>query len=575
MASATNLKVNIGADTAQFEKGIRQVRSDLKAFGSVSDDVLGKLGQALGVDLGQVEKMSGAIRGMGRQMQESGSEGEAAFGKLLSSVNKLSVGLGALGIAGVVASFKALNAEAEAFKNTVAGANIEMQTAAYIQTYQQVFHDFNTETGKSVAEWEAKWEKGFARFKANAQQNFVSVLTGNGNFFQSAFPLLGTLVGGNRGQRDAATAAAESAEQIAGNIYQLERQRKDQSVEIARLNAEIADWMGVAKDASVSIADRQRAIQEVEARLELKREKTVNLEQQLAALYQRRSDLAADDVSAADALLAQQQRVFDTDRSITQEENSLLRIKNSLTSASRANREELQKQLALQQQIAQSRRDLAALDLSVSGTPVAGATTQAGGIVPRIDTTAFQKQLNLALGDHNYIEIGVQIDKGSLIDLTNQVSSVMANLADSLSASIGGLIGDLLTGGDAWSNFTNAALSAFGDMATSVGRIAIECGVAALGIKAALESLGPAGAVAAIAAGTALVALGAAVKAGLSNVASGNYSATASVASGSYSGGGDYETRDVNIHVTGQFRAEGDALVAVLDETSNRNGYTT
>ena len=65
MATEPKLKVNIGADTSQFDKGIRQVKGDLKSFGQVSDDVLGKLGQALGVDTGQIEKMSSAIRGMG------------------------------------------------------------------------------------------------------------------------------------------------------------------------------------------------------------------------------------------------------------------------------------------------------------------------------------------------------------------------------------------------------------------------------------------------------------------------------------------------------------------------------
>ena len=66
------------------------------------------------------------------------------------------------------------------------------------------------------------------------------------------------------------------------------------------------------------------------------------------------------------------------------------------------------------------------------------------------------------------------------------------------------------------------------------------------------------------------------MKAGLSNVASGNYAASPSVASGSYGyGGGDYETRDVNIHVSGKLEADGDSLVAVINDTNNRNGYTT
>ena len=47
MATEPKLKVNIGADTSQFEKGIRQTKSDLKSFGQVSDDVFGKLGKVI------------------------------------------------------------------------------------------------------------------------------------------------------------------------------------------------------------------------------------------------------------------------------------------------------------------------------------------------------------------------------------------------------------------------------------------------------------------------------------------------------------------------------------------------
>ena len=63
-ANEPKMKINIGADTSEFNKGIKQAKSDLKSFGSVSDDILGKVGQAIGIDTKQVEQMAGAIRGM-------------------------------------------------------------------------------------------------------------------------------------------------------------------------------------------------------------------------------------------------------------------------------------------------------------------------------------------------------------------------------------------------------------------------------------------------------------------------------------------------------------------------------
>jgi len=61
-------------------------------------------------------------------------------------------------------------------------------------------------------------------------------------------------------------------------------------------------------------------------------------------------------------------------------------------------------------------------------------------------------------------------------------------------------------------------LTALGDLAIQVGKIAIGAGIAVLGIKEALLSLNPA---IAIAAGIALVALGSAVKGALSSAAGG------------------------------------------------------
>jgi hypothetical protein len=175
----------------------------------------------------------------------------------------------------------------------------------------------------------------------------------------------------------------------------------------------------------------------------------------------------------------------------------------------------------------------------------------------------------------NGITLGVAFDiEDGLVDISRELESTLVSLADTTSSIIGNLVGDLLTGGDAWGNFANAAMSAFGDMAISIGRMAISTGVATLGIKAALESLNG---YVAIAAGAALVALGAAVKSGLSNIASGNYSGGGYVASSTTSSAasGDFETREVTVNVTGTLQADGDQLVAVISNTQDKNYYTT
>lgn len=568
--NAPNMKVVVGADTSQFDKGMRAAKAQVRDFSKVSSDALGKLGEAFGVNTAQIEKVTGAIGGLGQRMSQAGSEGTKAFGNLLSSVTKLNTGLVGLGLAGVVASFKALNAEAENFKSTVAGANIELQTQAYINTYRQVLHDTNSETGRAVAEWQSNWQKGVARLGANLQQRFISMNTGQ------AFlgPVWGLVAAGDRDQRRAATEAAGTAEQIQGRLYELTRKQSDATRQIAGLDAEIANYKLIARDETYSTAERMQAIDKVTAAIQQKYSILLPIEQERTRLMDEMVGLAGSTPAEIDAANQQYVKATALEKQMADEQRELLRLTNSLTKANNANNAELQKQLELQRQIAQSRADLAALDLGTSGALSTGgvsALSSPGLAMPAVEQ--FKDLFYAQLGNSLFLQVQMDLDKQSFVDMTQELQSLMANLASSVGDAIGGLVGDLVTGGDAFGNFKNAALSSFGDMATAVGKMAIATGVATLGIKAALESLN--GWVA-IAAGTALVALGAAVKAGLSNVAAGNYSASPAVASGSYSSGSDdYETREVQVNVTGMLQADGDKLVAVLNNTNNRNGYTT
>lgn len=165
------------------------------------------------------------------------------------------------------------------------------------------------------------------------------------------------------------------------------------------------------------------------------------------------------------------------------------------------------------------------------------------------------------------------LEEEGVIDLTRQLK----DLAEGMSAALGGLIGDLMTGGDAWGNFKSAALGSLGDMAIAVGKIFMEAGIGSEAVKMALGSLQGFGA---IAAGAALIALGTAVKTGLANVAQGNYSsASASVASSGYSAArngdnGGYTMREMTVNVTGTLKADGDQLITVINNTNKRNSYT-
>lgn len=563
MAANLNLKTVFEADNKDLTRGANQAKQDLRDFGKVSTDVTSKIGDAFGINTQKLQQMSNATREMGRQMSESGNAGVAAFGKLLQSINAAQVAIAGLGLGAAISAFKLLTAEAENFKNTVAGANLEMQTAAYVSTYSQVLHDFNVGTGQSVAEFESKWKKALGRFKANFQQSFVNTLTGNVDWGTAlAGPLVGAFTGQNKEQQQAALTAATRAEQIAGEMYDLQRQLAAKSVEWAESEAQIAEYRRIAKDDSATMAQQQNAIAQAQELIRQRYGDEYQIRQKMADLQTEMNGLAASSAADEDKQYQMQIQAANVLRSQEQMIKTLNKDQKSLTAAAAAEASARQKALAALEAQAQKMAEIRA---GVSGTNLSVSAAAEAGLQGRAEA---QMQIGAI--------IHPKYDPREITDISKELASLVEMGVANVSESIGGLIGDLATGGDAWRNFSSAALSAFGDMAVAVGKMAIATGTATLGIKAALESLNG---YVAIAAGAALVALGTAVKSGLSNIASGNYSAAASVAPSSYGGtaamGGGYATSAINIKVSGTLTAQGNQLKAVIDnENSRRNTVT-
>ena len=183
MANSAEMKVKATMDNSDLKKKAKESKDALKDFAKVGEDAVSSLGSAFGVNTGKIEQMISAVRGLGENLSKSGNAGTAAFGNLLKSVNGLTAGIAGLGIGAAVAGFKMLKDEADNFKNTVAGANIELQTTAYIDTYKQVIHDFNSDLGESFANAESKWKKFWGTLGANVKASITT-----GAIFAGAMP---------------------------------------------------------------------------------------------------------------------------------------------------------------------------------------------------------------------------------------------------------------------------------------------------------------------------------------------------------------------------------------------------
>ena len=559
MAKGANMKVNMTADNSDLVKKSKESKQALRDFEKVGDDALSRLGEAFGVNTGKIEQMSSALRGLGTRMSESGNAGTAAFGKLLTSVGGLSTAIAGIGIGAIVTGFKMLNDEAENFKSTVAGANMEMATAAYIDTYRQVIHDFNREIGQGTAEAQSSWKKFWGTLgsgmKAAFQTGAVAGASAPGDFNNQALVTYNNLLT-EAGQK------ARTAEEIINEMYAVTRQMSDKTVEWARMEREIAEYKRIAYDKTSSTAQQQEALSQAAELIRKKFGEQAELQGRLADLQAEYNGLAES--SVADIDKANQLRV--------QAENITASMNNALRELS-----ERQATVA-----ANAKKEAEARQASLAAAQAMAANREAlknwGETAQGVDITASLPNQLVAPDAGIAVPVTPVLDTEAIIDITNELQSVLTSAFDSIGVSLGGLIGDLATGGDAWGNFSNAAISAFGDLAVSVGKMAISTGLATLGIKAALESLNG---YAAIAAGVALVALGTAVKTGLSNIASGGYSSSASVApSGNYGSSTShvstaFDTRDMNIKVTGSLYASGNQLVAVIENENNRKNHTT
>ena len=558
-----NMKVNVTADNSDLSRKMKDSKVAVKDFEKVSGDALDSFASALGVNTGQVEKMANAIKGLGDKMQKSGSEGVKSFGQLLSSVSGFSAALAGVGIAGVVASFKALNEQAETFKGTLEGASLDLMTQSYIDTYRQVLNDFNRETAKTVAEAEQSWKIAWNTFTTNLSYVITSGSIKAGDSVLGG--LLKILQGGDKEAAAAATQAATEAMRLTERMYNIQVQLNNKTVEWARMERQIAEYKRIAYDKSVDTATQQEALNKATQLIEQRYKEEARLKKQLADLQFQYNDLASS--SLEDIQKANQLRV--------DEENTVARMNNALRELSERQatiRLNAEKEVEAREQALAAAQALAASKASLADWRANAEISTENNLADMLPKGAeATTEVGLA------IPVTPVLDTSTLVDITNELQSVMTSAFDTIGVSIGELIGDLATGGDAWGNFANTAIGAFGDMAISIGKMAISTGVATLGIKAALESLNG---YVAIAAGTALVALGAAVKAGLSNIASGSYSSSANVATaGGYGStnmlGADFETREMKVEVTGTLRASGNELLTVIENENTRKKHTT
>jgi len=551
MAKGFNLKAVFDADTKGIEEGSQKAIKSVEEFADQSSDMLDQMAGKFGVNTKHLKEFRQVLKEMGQAWVEGFGGGEEMMGNVISKMALL--GTTATAAAALVAgAFKLMKEEADAYRQTIEGSIGERGLQAYLSTYQQVLRQVNLEATASMVEMTNNWRKGLSGFWADFKNMAVNAIYN----MKSGLVDFGSALGLGLLQTKAASGVAKirasEVEQLAKDIMRWERDLIAMRNAVIDKEIEILESQKQAQDRSLLPDERKQYLDEAKRLINERAEMQLQIMRQITAAYKEIADILPENLAAQEAYNAALDRQKAVERDRAGRLRALVRLENSIADASAKYSEELRKQAELLER-------KKAFRASLIGAPT---TDAAWALMPG--------------GAEMQIEVPIKLrppEEKEITEVMVELSRVIEDSIQSMAYGIGELIGNLATGGDAMESFGKAVLSTFAEAAIAVGKMAIQMGLAAEGVKQALKFGNP---YVAIAAGAALVALGAAVKAGMSNIASGSYASSSSGNQGARAvGTSGLVTRELTVNVQGTLVAQGSQLVAVLNNENKRRKVTT
>lgn len=567
-----NLKVIIGADTKDFDKGAKSVKQgllglgkDAQEFGGAIQSVAGKGAAAFAAVAAAVVGTIKVIKDLSQQNQALGDAWEQTCAAMTGAFDSFKTAVANMDFTHLFSNMKEAGRLAKELYNAQDGlgevqTSYNMSLARQQQTINQLRLDMadlsktdeqRIEAGNKLLKIYSDLEKNPTRALSNISDASLDVIANKLGFNLEG--LTEQQLKGVRKQTEQffiwlGTEAGESWNSAYAEAFK--DPAKLMKTTMAAQNAGMSDsYRAMLWNYQGAVGDKDR----------------LAMEEAVVAYYNQEAKLSDETFKIRKQIQSIQNSGAEADAT-------------AAAAASRKAEAEWKKQQDLLKKIEEVHQKWATI--SEAGAITGGASPNFPGVItptltvlPQVDGEYWRNIINAQLGDIT-IGIGFEADTQKIQDITNEVTNLLQSGVSRTAEILGNLVGTLAGGGDAWGDFKNAAVSAFGDMAIAVGKIAVSAGVATLGIKAAFESLNG---YAAIAAGAALIALGSAVKASLSAVANGDYSAAGGGYTSGYSGGAtgnNWETREVNVNVTGTLVADGDQLKAALNSANKKSYYT-
>lgn len=600
------LKVSVDADASGFKKEMAAAKKSTQEFSKTVGDMSAAVEDSLGIPVAAIAEIGSKLKNVGTLMKGFSAQGETAFQKIALAAGVAAGAIAGIALTGIIAAFKVLNEEADRFRSTVEGTSLSLQTDAWKNTFAQAASDISG-VGKIAAAYQDRNGKNWTVIKTALGAFLGGQLNeGNAGAVRNLSAVLSVM--------KTAEVQADKAAGYAKVIFDTTEAMKDKSIEWKKNLADVADLMLVASDTSKSTKERQDAVTKAIALQKSTTAEQVKMQKKLADNIKAQNDLASSSVEDMDRQRNAYAAVNDLQRECNQKLRRMVSLQNTIQQSVAATGQkwrdginkavefgmteiakynaEMEKAMEMRDKMASDNifAPLSALPGSLTGRADTGKGLT-GGI--NIDEEALKGLQQLTQFDASAVDgLLSKIDPSKLSDsfkgyynFLDEMVKATDDANKALNEAIVGGISDSFQylancvaglGEMSGAGMMNALLSPLAEAAIKMGEIMVSAGLASEAFKSMLTNP-----YTAIAAGAALIAVGAAAKAGLQaavNSATGTSYVASSVASSGYSNNSSNDRsweREVTLHVTGTLQADGSKLVAVLNNEANRKRYTT
>lgn len=603
--ASKKLKVSVDADASGFKKEMAAAKKSTEEFSKAADEMSDSLEDALGVPISSVTKIGDKLKAAGVLMKSFATDGEKSFQTVALGAKMVSTAVAGIGLAGLLAAFKSINAEAERFRGTMQGAAVAAQDEAWKNTYKQYVSDqvgIGEKAVDSINGWSKFWTKLGAAWTLALKNGFA------GEQYYGEMAEEASRIG--EGADDAAKKAAAYAKVIFDTIEGI----KDKQIEWKNSLSEVAALMLTASDKSKTVQERQEAVAKAIALQKQVSGDQIAMQKTLADNIKAQNDLASSSVEDMDRQRSAYAAVEDLSRDLNQRLREMTSLQNEIANSAAVTEQkwrdgvnkaidigmtelakfnaEMEKAMEMRDKMTMDNiaAPLKSMSASLTGRADNGKglmgginlddsalkglrqltqfdTSAVDGLLSKIDPSKLSESFE---GYYNFLDEMIKATDDANKALNDAIVGGISDSFQYLANCVAGL--DELSG----AGMMNALLSPLAEAAIKMGEIMVSAGLASEAFKSMLTNP-----YTAIAAGAALIAVGAAAKAGLQaavNSATGTSYVASTVASSGYSNNSSNDRsweREMTLHVTGTLQADGSKLVAVLNNEANRKRYTT